>query len=509
MALISIIHDFEPKNDERLLARAAELSPTLRHETRRPVSALPSGPLARGDAITIDFGTHMVGRLSLELSFAGSHPDAPAPLRLFFAETKEELAESPGAYSGWLSRGWIQEETVFADEIPGTLALTRRYAFRYVRVTVLDTSPKFRLILRDAVCETESAADWDAVRPLRSGREDLDRIHAASLRTLANCMQDVLEDGPKRDRRLWMGDLRLQALTNRVSFRHFGLVKRCLYLFAGTRFPDGRVSACLFTKPKPAADDTYLFDYALMFPVALEEYMRDTDDSEALDDLFPAAMDQIDRAMERLDEAGLPDRRAAGDTFIDWCDELDRSACAAGVLLCALRCAEALSRRKNDRRRAAFLREKRETMRRAALARFWSEEAGCFLSNGQIAAATQVWMVLADVPDPARARRALRRILADPDAGPRMTTPYMHHYFVMALLRAGMREEAEEHLRAYWGGMLDAGADTFWECFDPQDRRMSPYGGVIVNSHCHAWSCTPAYIIEKHLLSDSAVEAPI
>ena len=28
-------------------------------------------------------------------------------------------------------------------------------------------------------------------------------------------MQDVFEDGPKRDRRLWLGDLRLEALANK------------------------------------------------------------------------------------------------------------------------------------------------------------------------------------------------------------------------------------------------------------------------------------------------------
>jgi hypothetical protein len=31
-------------------------------------------------------------------------------------------------------------------------------------------------------------------------------------------MQEVFEDGPKRDRRLWLGDLRLQALVNDVTF---------------------------------------------------------------------------------------------------------------------------------------------------------------------------------------------------------------------------------------------------------------------------------------------------
>jgi hypothetical protein len=45
-----------------------------------------------------------------------------------------------------------------------------------------------------------------------------------------NCMQEVFEDGPKRDRRLWLGDLRLQALVNDVTFGHHDLVRRCLYL---------------------------------------------------------------------------------------------------------------------------------------------------------------------------------------------------------------------------------------------------------------------------------------
>ena len=72
----------------------------------------------------------------------------------------------------------------------------------------------------------------------------------------------------------------------------------------------------------------------------------------------------------------------------------------------------------------------------------------------------------------------------------------------MALLRSGLREEAVTHLKEYWGGMLDAGADTFWECWDGKDPDRSPYGGSVVNSYCHAWSCTPAYIIERFLLPE-------
>jgi hypothetical protein len=62
----------------------------------------------------------------------------------------------------------------------------------------------------------------------------------------------VFEDGPKRDRRLWLGDLRLQALVNDVTFGHHDLVRRCLYLFAGHTREDGMVSANVFVQPDVA-----------------------------------------------------------------------------------------------------------------------------------------------------------------------------------------------------------------------------------------------------------------
>ena len=526
MALISIIEDFHPMGNAKLLDRAEELRPSLRHSIREPVGGfrlkeryspekneivlqqLPHLSMGKGENLCLDFGEHLVGYLTLELSYSGSHPDAPAFLKLKFAETLSELSENSQDYDGWLSRSWIQEEYIHVDLLPTKLALPRRYAFRYLKITMMDTSPKYKLVVKQAECRTETSADWSAVVPLRSGDELLDRIHAVSLRTLANCMQEEFEDGPKRDRRLWIGDLRLMAVTNAVSFRHFDLVKRCLYLFAGSRFPDGRVSADIFTKPAVEADDTFMFDYALMYAVALEEYLQETGDTEALDDLYDIAMQQVEYALRQLDSSGTVGDKSAGDCFIDWCEALDKSACASGVLLYALRYARRLARRKNDWSQSNWLLQQHDALRQAAMARFWSAEQQCFVSNGQVSAASQVWMVLADAAPPELAKKAMQRAVSLTDE-PRMVTPYMHHYFVMALLRVGMRGEAERHLKEYWGGMLDAGADTFWECWDGKSPDRTPYGGSVVNSYCHAWSCTPAYIIEKHFLSDPAEESPV
>ena len=51
-------------------------------------------------------------------------------------------------------------------------------------------------------------------------------------KTLKGCMQDVLEDGPKRDCRIWLGDLRLQARANYYTFKNYDLTKCCMYIFA-------------------------------------------------------------------------------------------------------------------------------------------------------------------------------------------------------------------------------------------------------------------------------------
>lgn len=333
MELISIIEDFHPVNHAKLLDRAAKLTPVLHHKVIEPVGGfqlkeryspekeeivlhqVPHLAMGKGRNLCLDFGTHYVGRLTLDLDYTGSHPDAPAFLKLKFAETMMELSENSESYDGWISRSWIQEEYIHVDELPAKIVLPRRYAFRYLKITMMDTSPKYKLVVRHAECLSETAADYSRLELFSMDDPLLDKIYAISLRTLANCMQDVFEDGPKRDHRLWMGDLRLQALTNYVSFKDYDLVKRCLYLFGGSRFPDGRISACIFTKPHVEADDTYLFEYALFYVVTLEEYLQQTNDEEALNDLYDIAMQQVELSIQQCDQEHVISEQAAKDLY--------------------------------------------------------------------------------------------------------------------------------------------------------------------------------------------------
>ena len=517
MALIHIVEGFHPLNNAKLLDTAEKLDPILHHTIVEPVGGFQLKDryssqaeevelhkvhhlaMGKGENLCLDFGDHQVGYLTLELTYSGSHPDAPAYLKLKFAETMKELWENSEDYDGWISKSWIQEEYIHVDVLPARVEIPRRHAFRYLKITTMDTSVKYKLIVRHAECRTETSADYRKVTPLETSDPLLQRMDKVSLRTLANCMQDVFEDGPKRDQRLWMGDLRLQALANYCTFRNYDLVRRCLYLFAGSRFPDGRVSAAVFTKPAIEADDTWLFDYSLFFVAALEEYLQQTDDQDTLNDLYDVAMQQVEISLRYVTKEGTLKPEGAKRAFLDWNEKMDKEAGAMAVLIYVLRYARRLARRKNDWSQATWLMEQLEKLKAQARKNYYDEEKKCFHSNGEYAIHTQVWMVLADILHPDEAKALMERSEEFMDAY-HMQTPYMHHYYVTALLRVGLKDKAMEHMKYYWGSMLDAGADTFWEAWNPDDPDASPYGGFIINSYCHAWSCTPTYLIRSWFL---------
>lgn len=518
MAISNKIENFHMEVNPAFLAKAQALAPRLIRTGVRPAGAVdivpaggdfaarpagdavPSRPLGRGDRVCLDFGDHRVGCVSFTLTPVGSPPDAPAFLKLRFGETPYEIGADMSGYAGEISRSWFQEELIHVDEVPSRVRLPRRYAFRYLEVTVLDTSPKYRVVLEDVACTAVTSADRANLPPLRTADPELAALDRVSLKTMEDCMQSVFEDGPKRDRRLWLGDLRLQAQVNYLTFRNNDLVKRCLYLFAALTQNEGRVGACLFLDPVPQVDDTALFDYALFFVSCLHDYYGATGDRETLSELFPTALCQIELALEELDGRGIVTDRDTWWCFLDWGEGLNKQAGAQAILIYTLKQAAAMADLLGEGERAAALRAAAGRASQAALTHLWDGARGFFVSGAQrqVSWISQVWFALAGVFDRAENARLLERLM-EQDPGIPMVTPYAWHHFIEALMESGLTERAEAEMKRYWGGMLRAGADTFWELYDPKDPLASPYGSRAVNSFCHAWSSTPAYFIRKYL----------
>ena len=480
--------------NDRFLKTADALKPVL---AQRLVKCGCDAPvLDQGASVIFDFREHLTGHVKLRFSYEGHHPDAPAWLCLRFAERIEELTENAEDYRGWISASWVQQEEIHVDVIPSEMTLPRRYAFRYLQAEVRAVSSRFLLKIEEVSCLALTSASEEQL--LRADLRDpmLAAIDATAVRTLRECMQDVFEDGPKRDRRLWMGDLRLQALANYATYRNYDLVKRCLYLFAGALPEDGGMAACIFTEPAVEADDQYMFDYALLFTKVLQEYVEASGDEDALQDLWPTVKGQFAFAEKFFKEDGsFLEQKSPQWCFVDWNFTLDKQLSALGVWLYCAESAAALAAKIGDRTFLAGI-EGKIADRRAAGQKSFDRTTGVFVSGpaDQISMSSQVWAVLGGLTaDGAVFDRAAAL------GACRMVSPYMYHYYAEALVRLGKKKEALAVIRSYWGGMVDKGADCFWELYDPEDPDGSPYGGTIVNSYCHAWSCTPAYFLRTVL----------
>ncbi|EIW13051.1 Alfa-L-rhamnosidase [Lactiplantibacillus pentosus KCA1] len=490
---------FQTHSAQRCIEIAKEDTEVRTVGQNLPISDLSARVMGKNDYLILDFGNHFVGHFSVGITRHGSFMDAPLTLKLQFAERPEELAYEAKNYNGWLSSSWIPEEVIHIDQLPTRLEMPRRYSFRYVKITVLDTSPKWQISLNAPTIISESAVDESKLPELKMADHELQKIGTISIKTLAECMQSVFEDGPKRDQRLWLGDLQLQALANYCTFHQNSLVKRCLYLFAGVTTSDGKLSANIFTNNQVNADDTFLFDYSVFFVSCLKDYLENSDDKQTAIDLYQTAKRQIDLASEYVDGDGKLTLPSEWPVFVDWGDDSDKSTAAQAIYIKKLQDFMSLNALLGFETSENYV-QLLNALVSYSVNDLYSQKDGLFTSNGELNIYSQIWMALAKVLPKDKNIELMNAAYKKFFPIQNVATPYMYHFIVEALLQNEMREEGVQLIKDYWGKMVSMGADTFWEAFKPDEPNYSPYGSPLVNSYCHAWACTPIYLIKKYNL---------
>lgn len=481
------LRSVEPRALVRPVADPAAWQGWRMEDAGRPADLATNG-LRRGAEIHLDLGEHLVGHIELDLATTGGAADSPLRLRVRLSELPGEAAEALGPErppTAGLSHAWYQDEMLTVEEMPATVRVPRRMAGRWLSLHVIDTAPNWELAVRGVRMLARTGARH-ALPPPPAGLDPLlSAVDQAALRTLRNCVQTVFEDGPKRDRRLWTGDLRLQLLADGVSFRSVAVAERSLCLLAAfTREADGAFPACCFERPAPHAARDVITDYCLALPAILRQLLRMGGDHALVAELAPLARHQITLALGWLDAGGAVVPPQGWWTFIDWKDGLDRRAPLHGVLCWAVDAWLGLA---GDLGLDA-------DGDRELLARLRAAGRAAFGAGVQVSWAAAAWLVLGGVLAGSEGRAALLATVDDAQAL-RPGGPYLMHHVVHALVLCGERARADALIASYWGGMVRRGADVFWEVYDPDEPRRSPYRDFRMNSACHAWSCTPAWFL--------------
>jgi hypothetical protein len=295
------------------------------------------------------------------------------------------------------------------------------------------------------------------------------RMHAVSAATVAVGRQDLYEDCPLREGGHYVADARIQAMFDLATTGVATTARRSVLAFAAGQDPDGMLPALW-----PSGTRHRIPDFALQWPCYLDEVVRFTGDDSLLAEAHPALLRLIGWANRRWTESGFATDEPGWWTFIDWYEftpaELQAAVDAQYAVM--LESSAALAARGGDTALAERLRHRRDEV----LARFAS---GVRFPH----AAT---ILLCGLP------RATAVPLVGPAGGSvldklAVETGYFAFHVFRALIALGDVAGAAALLESYWGGMLDAGAGTWWE-------RYSPRREVVESSQsslCHPWSAGP------------------
>ena len=326
-----------------------------------------------------------------------------------------------------------------------------------------------------AVTVEASFAAVTARRPavtFRSGVERYDRMHAVSDATARVGRQDLYEDCPLREGGHYVADARLQALFDLATTGVATTSRRSLLQFASAQDPDGMIPAL-----SPSGTRHRIPDFALQWPVFVDEHVRLTGDRALLDQVYPAVLRCLDWAAAQAapDTGRLRLDRPGWWTFVDWYDFGPRALQAAvdAQHAVALTSAAALADTVGDSGSAAAFRSRLEDV---------------LATLPDVAEHPHAATILLCGLDPTRARAL---VPAAALAGFAPETGYFMFSVCRAHLVLGDPTAARDLLDGYWGTMLDAGAGTWWERWSPARDVVEPTGASL----CHPWSAGPLVLL--------------
>ena len=443
------------------------------HEFSVHLADHPIGQLV--PSITLDFGREVTGRIRID-----SDTDSPITVSVAYGESVEEAHAEP--YLG---------VDVIHDTPRGTAAGPKS-AFRYAEIRFLSGPPlvKFSAIrVEDIYYPVRYQGSFQSSDPL------LNQIWATGAYTSHLCMQDDIWDAPKRDRGRWMGDTDVSGRVIDDVFADHFLLEDTLTRLIGPLPIKSHVNG--------------IPGYSSFWVTELAHYVRHSGQL----DYARKMHDQLVGLLNFMDQDFDPQNQFINHAhqwlFVDWAiglngfgDEPQKATALEYVR--AYRDGAWLLRQLGDTANADRFSQRADAIAQASTAADFAN--GSFGPRWQ----TNAMAVISGVAQPDQYASIWQNVLASvgkPTYRPDITTPYYGAYILDAMAEMHHSADALSWIREYWGGMINEGATSFWEAYDPAWPKSDPHVDLQADdtagyriSLAHGWSSGPTFWLMEQVL---------
>lgn len=362
-------------------------------------------------------------------------------------------------------------------------------AFRYMRLDFYDCPEPVEMLveLRESGYPVKNRGEFQCSDPL------LQRIWEVGRYTTQLCMDDGFMDCPWRERGQWLGDAHVEMLVAAYAFGDTQLARKALL-----QFPQSQNEAGWFKGvfPSDTDFDAILPTFCFLWPVALWDYFLLTGEVSLLQAVWPNLERLIAAITRHTDDDGLV-ADLPGWVFVDWAKLNTGGQCTAvnAQAYDALQAAARIARTLGLPEQGEKLNALATGLKEAVNDLLWDRERQFYIEGivkGErstvITEQANVLCAMTGIADARQTARIVNHLLR-PESGDviPIATPYFDFYLQRLRYQQGRYEEALASIREKWGRMLDAGATTFWEQWEPHW------------SLCHAWSAAPTYdLLAEH-----------
>ena len=426
----------------------------------------------------IDFGKETFGFIVLH-GIRGK-----GNINLYYGESKEEALSKAGALT--LDRLQFDQ----TNKVDSTMALSK--AFRYVNV---EADPSITI---DSVSMLYEYLPVEEKGSFRCSDELINKIYDVAKYTFQLNTREFFIDGIKRDRWIWSGDAYQSYLMNYYLYFDSPSVERTLLALRG--------------KDPVTSHINTIMDYSFYWFLGIYDYYLFTGNKAFITQFYPRMQSMMEYVLGRRNNNGLLEGLPGDWIFIDWAAGLSKKGEVSFEQMLFARSLETMaicSEIVNDHESHQRYQKLADEMKQKLFSIYWSPAKHAMVHsrvNGvptnNVTRYANMFGIFFNYFNNQQKQEVKNHVLLN-DSIQKITTPYMRFYELEALCAMGEQDYVLKQMKDYWGGMLNLGATSFWEEYNPSKKgaeHYAMYGREFGKSLCHAWGASPIYLLGKYYL---------